>query len=245
MLRTILAITFVTLFLIISIPIWVILFIVGLFSKKAKDVIGYKCVAWAFGVIAFISGVDYTVNGYENIPKDKSVLFVGNHQSFFDVILGYHICPAVTGFLSKKTFEKIPLLNVWMYMNYCLFLTRTDPRTDLKLIIKAQEYIKAGINMFVFPEGTRSKTGEMAEFHEASLKIAVRTGAPVVPVCFTNTRNVLETHTPCIKKAKVIITFLPPVDCATLEGENKKRPGAYVRSLIATQLEADAKLLQF
>lgn len=243
MLRTILAVTFVTLFLIVSIPIWGILFIVGLFNKRAKDVIGYKCVAWAFGVVAFISGTKYEVHGYENIPKDKSVLFVGNHQSYFDVILGYHVCPAVTGFLSKKDFAKIPLLNVWMIMNYCLFLTRTDPRTDLKLILKAQEFIKQGINIFVFPEGTRSKTGEMAEFHEATIKVATKTGAPIVPVCFTNTRSVLEAQAPRIKKAKVIITFLPPVDYSTLEGENKKRTGAYVRSLIATQLEADAKLL--
>lgn len=243
MLRTILAVTFVTLFLIISIPIWVILFIIGLFNKRAKDVIGYKCVAWAFGVVAFISGTKYEVHGYENIPKDKAVLFVGNHQSFFDVILGYHICPAVTGFLSKKTFEKVPLLGIWMKLNYCIFLTRTDPRQDLKLILKAQEYIKKGVNMFVFPEGTRSKDGKMADFHEASLKIATKTGAPIVPVCFTNTRNVLEAQAPKIRKAKVIITFLPPVEFETLEGENKKRPGAYIRGLMATQLEADEKLL--
>jgi 1-acyl-sn-glycerol-3-phosphate acyltransferase len=243
MLRTIFAILFVSIFLICSIPIWGILFILGLFNKRAKDVIGYKCVAWAFGIVALISGVKYEVHGLENIPKDKAVLYVGNHQSYFDVILGYHICPAVTGFLSKKTFEKIPLLNVWMKMNYCLFLTRTDPRQDLKLILKAQEFIKSGVSMFIYPEGTRSKTGEMAPFHEASLKIATKTGCPIVPVCFTNTRSVLETQAPRIKKAHVIITFLPAIDPNSLEGENKKRPGAYVQSIMATQLEADAKLI--
>ena len=128
-------------------------------------------------------------------------------------------------------------------MNYCLFLTRTDPRQDLKLIIKAQEYIKAGINMFVFPEGTRSKTGEMAEFHEASLKVATKTGCPIVPVCFTNTREVLEAHMPKCKRSKVIVTFLPAIDPNALEGENKKRPGAYIQSVMKTQLDADAKLI--
>ena len=243
MLRSIFAILFVTIFLIVSIPIWGILFIIGLFSKRAKDVIGYRIVAWALGVVAFISGVKYEVHGLENIPKDKSVLYIGNHQSYFDVILGYHICPAVTGFLSKNTFAKVPLLNVWMKLNYCIFLTRTDPRQDLKLILKAQEYIKSGISMFVFPEGTRSKNGQMAPFHEAPLKIATKTGCPIIPVCFTNTRSVLETQAPRIKKAHVIVTFCPPVDPGTLDGENKKHPGAYVQSIIATQLEADAKLI--
>ena len=243
MLRTILAITFVVIFLIVSIPIWLILLIIGLFNKHLKDNLAYKAVAWAFGVVAFISGVNYEVHGLENIPKDKSVLFIGNHQSFFDVILGYHLCPAVTGFMSKKTFEKVPLLNVWMKMNYCLFLTRTDPRQDLKLILKAQDYIKAGINIFIFPEGTRSKTGQMGEFHEASFKIATKTGCPIIPVAFTNTREVLETHLPKIKKAHVIITFCPPVDISTLEGDNKKHVGVYVKQIIENQLEADAKLI--
>ncbi len=243
MIRTILALLFVTIFLILSIPIWGIMYIWGLINKKSKEIVCYKIVAWAFGVVAFISGVKYEVHGYENIPKDKSVLFIGNHQSYFDVILGYHLCPAVTGFLSKQTFEKIPLLNVWMKINYCLFLTRTDPRQDLKLILKAQEFIKQGISIFVFPEGTRSKTGEMAEFHEASMKIATKTGCPIVPVCFTNTREILETHVPYIKKTHVIVTFLPPVNPTTLEGEDKKRCGAYVRKLIQNQLEADAKLI--
>jgi 1-acyl-sn-glycerol-3-phosphate acyltransferase len=243
MLKTIFSILFITIFLILSIPVWGILFIVGLFNKEAKDKAGYKCVAWAFGVVSIICGIKYEVHGYENIPKDKAVLFIGNHQSYFDVVLGYHVCPAVTGFLSKKTFEKVPLLNIWMRLNYCLFLTRTDPRQDLKLILKAQEYIKQGISMFIFPEGTRSKTGEMAPFHEASFKISTKTGCPIVPVCFTNTREVFEAHAPRIKKAHVIITFLPAVDPTALEGENKKHVGAYVQRLMAEQLEADAKLI--
>ncbi|MBO6128920.1 MAG: 1-acyl-sn-glycerol-3-phosphate acyltransferase [Pseudobutyrivibrio sp.] len=243
MLRTIITLAFVVIFLIISIPIWLILLIIGLFSKQTKDVMAYSIVAWAFGVVAFLAGVKYEVHGFDNIPKKQAVLYIGNHQSFFDVVLGYHLCPAVTGFMSKKTFEKVPLLNVWMHMNYCLFLTRTNPRQDLKLIIKAQEYIKNGISMFIFPEGTRSKTGEMADFHEASFKIATKTGCPIVPVAFTNTREVFETHLPKLKKTRVIVTFCQPIDLSSLEGDDKKHIGAYVKSIIQNQLDNDAKLI--
>ena len=243
MLRTIFTVLFITIFLIVSIPIWGVLFIVGLFNKHTKDVIGYKIVAWAFGVVLFISGVKAEVRGLENIPKDRSVLFIGNHQSFFDVILGYHICPPITGFLSKKTFEKVPLLSVWMHMNYCIFLTRTDPREDLKLMLKAVDHVKQGINMFIFPEGTRSKTGKMAPFHDASFKIATKSGCPIVPVCFTNTREVLEAHLPRIKKTRVIMTICEPIDPKSLEGEDKKHIGAYVQNIMQAQLEADKALL--
>ncbi len=243
MLRTIITITFVVLFLIVSIPIWLILLIIGLFNKHAKDILAYKIVAWAFGVVAFLAGVKYEVHGFENIPKDTASLFIGNHQSFFDVVLGYHLCPAVTGFMSKQTFSKVPLLNVWMYMNYCIFLTRTDPRKDLKLMLKAQDYVKDGISMFIFPEGTRSKTGEMAEFHEASFRIATKTGCPIVPVAFTNTREVFETHLPKLKKTHVIVTFCKPIDPTSLEGDVKKHIGVHVRDIIQKQLDADATLI--
>ncbi|MCR4567400.1 MAG: 1-acylglycerol-3-phosphate O-acyltransferase [Pseudobutyrivibrio sp.] len=243
MLKTILSITFIVIFLIVSIPIWGILFIIGLFNKTFKEKLGYKLVAWAFGVVIFISGIKCEVRGYENVPKDKSVLFIGNHLSLFDIIIGYHLCPPVTGFLSKNTIEKVPLLSTWMKINYCLFLTRTDPRKDLKLILKAQEYIKQGISMFIFPEGTRSKTGEMAPFHEGSFKIATKTGCPIVPVCFTNTRAVFEAQAPRMKKAHVIVTFCPPVDPTALEGEDKKFVGAYVQRIMQAQLDADAKLI--
>ena len=243
MFRTIITVSFVVIFLIVSIPIWLILLIIGLFNKKLKNRLAYNTVAWAFGVVAYLGGARYEVHGLENVPRNQAVLYIGNHQSFFDVVLGYHLCPAVTGFMSKKTFQKVPLLNVWMMMNYCLFLTRTDPRQDLKLIIKAQEFVKSGISMFIFPEGTRSKTGEIGDFHEASFKIATKTGCPIVPVCFTNTREVFETHLPRLKKTRVIVTFCSPIDPASLEGDNKKRIGAYVKSVIQAQLDADAKLI--
>ena len=243
MLRAIITVTFVVLFLIVSIPIWPILLLIGLFNKKLKDKLSYNIVAWAMGMVAFLGGARYELHGYENIPKDQAVLFIGNHQSFFDVVLGYHLCPASTGFMAKDTIKKVPLLNVWMIMNYCLFLTRTDPRQDLKLIIKAQEFIKNGISMFIFPEGTRSKTGQMSDFHEASFKIATKTGCPIVPVCFTNTREVFEAHLPKLKKTHVIVTFCPPIDPTKLEGDNKKHIGAYVKSIIQKQLELDSQLI--
>ncbi|MCR4695182.1 MAG: 1-acyl-sn-glycerol-3-phosphate acyltransferase [Pseudobutyrivibrio sp.] len=241
MLRTIITVLFVFIFLILSIPVWGLLLIVGLFDKHTKDVVSYKIVAWAFGIVAFLAGVKYEVYGYDKIPADKSVLFIGNHHSYFDVVLGYHICPAVTGFLAKQEIGKIPLLRTWMKMNYCLFLTRTDPRTDLKLMLKAQDYIKEGISMFVFPEGTRSKDGQMGEFHDASFRMSLKTGAPIIPVVFTNTRSIFEAQAPRIKKSHVIVTFMDPIYPENLEAEDKKHIGQYVKSLMQDQADIDAK----
>ena len=236
MLRSLIVIVFVVIFLIISIPIWGILYIVGLFNKPLKDRIGFAIVSWAFSVVWHLSGVRLTVTGLERVPKDRPVLYVANHQSYFDVILAYSLCPTVTGFFSKKDFKKVPLLSVWMSHLYCIFLTRTDPREDLKLITEATEHMKNGISMFVFPEGTRSKDGQMIPFHDASLRCAIKSNSLIIPVAIKGTRDIFENHIPFIKSGKVTMEYMDAIDPATLEGENKKHPAAYVQGLIQEKL---------
>ena len=70
-----------------------------------------------------MTGVKVTVIGEENIP-DEPVLYVGNHRSFFDILLTYSRCKRLTGYIAKKEMEKVPLLSIWMRFVYCLFLDR-------------------------------------------------------------------------------------------------------------------------
>lgn len=243
MIRFVVDILFVVIFLICSIPVWGILYIWGLFDKKSSKRASMAIVCWAFRVVWHIAGVKPVIQGRENIPKDEPLLYVANHQSLFDIVMTYSLMPDVTGFLSKETFKKVPLLNVWMILNYCLFLTRDNPREDLKIILKAIDFVKLGVSMFVFPEGTRSKNGEVIEFHEAPMKISTKTGCKVIPVAITGTRDVFENHAPFFRRRKVVITFCDAVDLKTLEGEDKKKPGAYCRNIIIKQLEADKELM--
>ena len=236
MIRFIIAILFVVVFLILSIPTWGVLFIIGLFDKKKKELIGFRIVQKAFFIIWKLCGVKPEIKGLENVPTDEPVLFIGNHQSYLDIILTYSLCPNITGYLSKADFSKIPLLNIWMKKNYCLFLTRDNPREDLKIMIKAIDYVKAGISMFVFPEGTRSKNGEIAEFHEAPMRLSTKTGCKVVPVAINGGREILENRIPFIKSGKVTITYLAPIDIKSLEGDDKKFPAAYCKKLLQEEL---------
>ena len=85
--------------------------------------------------------------------SDEPVLYVGNHRSFFDILLTYSRCKRLTGYIAKKEMEKVPLLSIWMRFVYCLFLDRENPKEGLKTILKAIEYIKKGISICIFPEG--------------------------------------------------------------------------------------------
>ena len=168
MIRTIFAVLFAVVYLICGIPVLGIEWIIGKFNKEKMDVSSLRMVQWALGTIGKICGVKLTVIGKENIPKDQAVLYVCNHRSYFDIILGYSIMPGLTGYISKDDLEKVPLLNIWMRRLYCLFLNRTDMKQGLKTILKAIEYIKQGVSICIFPEGTRNR-GEEGSLLENAL----------------------------------------------------------------------------
>ena len=93
MIRLILALLFAILYLIIGIPVLGVEWIIAKFNKQAADLGQLRMVQWAFRVILFICGTKVTVIGEENVPKDQAVLYIGNHRSYFDIIITYARCP--------------------------------------------------------------------------------------------------------------------------------------------------------
>ena len=244
MIRFIASALYLLLYLIITLPLELVLFIIGKFNMPLRDKISMACVKYGgFMVVRKLSGANVIVNGLDNIPSDTACLFVGNHNSFFDVIISYTLMNRPTGFVAKKEFRKYPSLNVWMHFIRCLFIDRKDVKQGMKTILKAVEYLKSGISIFVFPEGTRSKTGEMLPFKEGSMKMAERSGCPIIPVAISNTGVMFENHFPRITKETVVFTFCEPIYTKDLEGDDKKHVGQYVQNIIRETMETVNKPL--
>ena len=177
MIRLIFVALFVVLFLIIGIPVLGIEWLIGKISKKTMDYSSLRIVQWAFKVIVRLAGIELTVIGEENVP-DEPVLFIGNHRSYFDIVITYARCKNLTGYIAKKEMLSIPLLRTWMKRLYCLFLDRENPKEGLKTILQAIDYVKHGVSICIFPEGTRNNGEELSllPFHNGSFKIAEKTG---------------------------------------------------------------------
>ena len=239
MIRTIFAVLFAVVYLICGIPVLGIEWIIGQFNKEKMDVSSLRMVQWALGTIGKICGVKLTVIGKENIPKDQAVLYVCNHRSYFDIILGYSIMPGLTGYISKDDLEKVPLLNIWMRRLYCLFLNRTDMKQGLKTILKAIEYIKQGVSICIFPEGTRNRgeEGSLLEFKEGSFKIAENTGCPVIPMAISHTADVILNHMPKVTPCHVTIEYGEPIYPKELPKEQKRALGAMTKGRIQEMLD--------
>ena len=166
MIRLIGVFLFLVVYFIISLPIQLAELIIQKFNMDIRNKSSLSFVQWGLKCVMFISGVKLEVTGYENIPKDTPVLFVGNHNSFYDIIVTYPLMERPTGFVAKKEIKKVPFLSWWMYFVNCIFLDRSDPRAGLKSVLDAAGLIKKGISVFLFPEGTRSKDGNMLEFKD-------------------------------------------------------------------------------
>lgn len=244
MIRFIIAATFLVLFLIFSYVLFFVEWIIGKIDKRAKDYSSLRIVQWGFRVILWIGGVKITVKGKENIP-DEAALFVGNHRSYFDILILYIQCERLTGFVAKDSIEKVPSLRVWMRYLYCLFLNRKDPRAGMKTILQAIEYIKQGISICIFPEGTRNDGEEltMLPFKEGSFKIATKTGCPIVPVSINNSAEIFENHMPRMKKTHVVVEYGTPIYPNELSKEEQKFIGAKCQKIIEDTIKANASLV--
>lgn len=242
MIRIFFAALFLTLFLLVSYLLFAMEWVIEKFSKQAKDYSSLRIVQWAFRVILWISGVKLTVKGKENIP-DEAALFVGNHRSYFDILIMYVQCKRLTGFVAKDSIERFPSLRVWMRYLYCLFLNREDPRAGMKTILTAIEYIKAGVSICIFPEGTRNDGEELSilPFKEGSFKIATKTGCKIVPVAINNSAEIFENHMPFIKKTHVILEYGTPIDPNTLDAETKKHIGVFCQKIIQNMINQNQK----
>lgn len=244
MLRFIIVVIFVISFLVLSIPLLLAEWIIGKFNPGLKDRSSLAIVNWAFRCVLKITGVKAIVLGEENVPLDTAVLYVGNHRSFFDILLTYTRVPRPTGYISKQEMEKWPLLNTWMRYLHCLFLNRDNIKEGLKVILTAVDKVKSGISMCIFPEGTRNKTPDtFLPFHEGSFKIAEKGNVPIVPITIVNSSAIFEDQFPRIRKATVIIEYGKPIYMQELDKETRRHVGSYVREIISETYFKNKKLL--
>ena len=217
----------------LSLPFLGITYLIGLFNMDARDRFTMGVVYVAFSAVIWASGVKVHISGKENLPQDGPVLYVGNHRSFYDVLVSYRLFPKITSFVAKKEFEHVPFLSWWMNALHNLFLDRSDIKQGLKTILKAVDYVKGGMSICIFPEGKRNRTEEdMLPFHDGSFKIADKTGCPIIPMTMYNMSAVWEDHMPQIYSQHVFIDFGTPILPDSLDKETRKHMREYVRDIM-------------
>ncbi len=244
MIRFITLALFLFSFLLLSIPLLIAEWIINKFNPRLRLKTSCAIVNWGFRVCLRISGTTKTVIGLENIPKDQPVLYVGNHRSYFDILLLSTTAPGPVGFLAKTEMDRYPLLNLWMRNIDCTFLDRSDIKQGMKVILKNIELLKGGTSISVFPEGTRNKTEELLlPFHDGCFKMAEKSKCPIVVITYNNTNAIFEDHIPAIKKQHVVMEFSKPIYLSDLPKEEKRNISSHIREIITETYNENKELV--
>lgn len=138
-------------------------------------------VFWSRSVLWLLL-VPIKVTGRENVDSNQSYVFVANHQSFLDVFAVYGWLPNNFKWLMKKELRKIPFVGTACAVAGHIFVDRSNPRAAMESLTYIKAQLHDGISTVIFPEGTRTRTGEMGRFKQGAFKIAMDMDLPVVPI---------------------------------------------------------------
>lgn len=211
--------------------------------QRAGDTAGVRSLiesvagAWAAATLRHVRA-DITLEGRENLPPDNTpVVFVSNHQSYFDIPLITVGIDRPRPFIAKQEVRKIPIVRGWMDAWHCVFVNRTDARAAAAAFRDAAKEVAGGGSLIVFAEGTRSRDGQVHEFKAGSFRIAQLAKVTVVPCCIDGTRAVLEGNGMRVKRnAKIRLRILPAVDTSAYTREDWKALPEICRSNIEKAL---------
>ena len=241
--RALIALIIAAAVILIDLPLHLITWLIEKASPGSCTKFRHGYARFAMKGIWLLAGGRATVLGLENIPEDHPVLFVGNHRSIFDIILAGSLIKYPVGFVAKKELQGTPITLI-MEEIHCLFLDREDPRQGLKTILTAIDYVKSGISMFIFPEGTRCKVeGTFLPFHAGSFKIATKAKVPIVPVTIVGMGDVFEDHYPRLKWAPVVIEFGKPIETADMDRNAQKDLPDKVKALMEETYKKNSELI--
>lgn len=243
-LRTIICLIYVGLFMLSAVILFPIEYFIRRRSKEDAVRFSVSVTNRGFRQLTALTGSRVKVTGLDNIPENEAVLFVGNHRSYFDLITGYYNFPFHTSIVSKSSLKKVPVIGGWMKRFKCLFIEQNNLRQGMQMILDAQELMRQGTNILIFPEGTRNKGEGVGQLHAGSLKIATKAGSKIVPVVFTKTREIFEKQFPWVKPQHVLIEFLPPVETAGMSrDEIKELPEALRKIILETFVKNNSDMI--
>ncbi len=162
-------------------------------------------------------------------------LVVANHQSFLDIFLLCNL-PHEMKWLAKEELFRIPMFGWGLTLAGDISLARGDTASAMAAMAKAKWYLANGMNVIIFPEGTRSEDGQLLPFRPGAFKLAVEAGVPVLPIAVSGTSEGMVRGSLWVRPARLTARILEPVPTAGLTSRNVRRLRDEVRDRIAAAL---------
>ncbi|MGH7703088.1 MAG: lysophospholipid acyltransferase family protein [Gemmatimonadales bacterium] len=194
---------------------------VGLFFRKVAVVTATLNPLWRF-----------RRSGAPVADPRRPYVVVSNHESFVDILLISHL-PWEMKWMSKAELFRLPVLGWDMWLAGDVPVRRTSLRSAVEALQRCREVLRQRVSVIIFPEGTRSPTGEMLPFKDGAFRLAIEAGVPILPLAVVGTSTALPKHDWRFGRSAAEVRVLPPVETAGLTMKDVPVLKAQVRAMIA------------
>ncbi|HCY76406.1 MAG TPA: hypothetical protein DHV28_10835 [Ignavibacteriales bacterium] len=185
--------------------------LVVIFIDRSFTLYHYLAKIFPLGIL-IISGVKVKITGIENINRKDVYVFASNHSSQLDITALQWGVPNRLSMIFKKELARIPFFGWQLYLGPYVVVDRKDPQAAMKSLKEAKKVMdEKKISVLVFPEGTRSETGEVQLFKRGAFYLASHSGYPIVPITINGTKKIMPKGSFKLKSGTIYLHFDKPI----------------------------------
>lgn len=187
----------------------------------------------------WLTGSSLEITGLENVPADRPVLFVSNHQSHMDSAVIHGFINVPKGFIVDKDAKKIPILSKWLKYMKCIPVDRKNAIQNIHSIEETIEILKTGHSMVIYPEGRLDEGKCLLKFKCGCVGLAMKAKVPIVPVTLIDTWRIMNRAGTKIGSAKIRCIISPAIDLSGFKKGDEKTISTQLYNIIERNLKSD------
>lgn len=201
-------------------------------------------IRWWAGMILKLAGVKIEGVGLKKIPVEGPTIFIANHQSVLDIPVVIATLPSGVNMFAKRSLFKIPIFGWAMSAQGFIPVVRHDRSRARQSLQPAERVLRSGRQLFIFPEGTRSRTGELGSFKTGAFRLGITTGTPIIPLALIGGSAILPPKRRLIKRGRIVVVVGDAIETTGLEladrHELKRRAGEWIAETIERYSRGDS-----
>jgi len=211
-------------FWVVLLTLWAGTLIIGWSYVDRDSPMIHRCTRWWGQNLLRVAHIPVEVEGLEHLVPGQAYVFAANHRSNFDIFALVAVLPGRFLWVAKKSLFNVPFMGWHMRRSGYIPIDRENPREAARSIIEAARIIRAGVNAIAFPEGTRSRTGDIGQFRSGAFALALRAGVPLVPITLEGSYRVIMPKTLQVNPGTIIrIKIEKPIDLSAYDKADRHR----------------------
>ena len=229
-------------------PVFLVLTILATLSTTIGCMFNQRIFSYYPGMLwsklaCIVSLCPVKIKGKEKLNKQQSYIFAANHQGAYDIFLMFGYLGQPIKWVMKQSLRNIPLLGKACESAGFIFVDNSSPQAAARTVTLAEKRLKDGASIAIFPEGSRSKTGQLGKFKKGAYQMALDLRLPIVPVTINGTFEVMRTGTFLLNPHRIELIIHNPIPAVDIEVNNIREAAPKIKELTELSREAIEKEL--